>query len=25
VFRGLDGSEEQKYNTAFQSVLLGAV
>ena len=25
VFRGLDNSEEQKYNTAFQSVLLGAV
>lgn len=24
VFRGLDNSEEQKYNTAFQSVLLGA-
>lgn len=24
VFRGLDGSEEQKYNTSFQSVLLGA-
>ncbi|GAA1225334.1 ABC transporter substrate-binding protein [Rhodoglobus aureus] len=24
VFRGLDNSEEQKYNAAFQSVLLGA-
>jgi spermidine/putrescine transport system substrate-binding protein len=24
VFRGLDNSEEQKYNTAFQSILLGA-